>query len=393
MARTQVGLAQRNPTKSKRWASLHSAQAHDSLLRNQVGGRDCSPRSNAAGRGLPLAAESFGKSFPARSQVIATLGLPFPAIFPIRFHLPRFAIKMGASTPIARRGDQPVNSDLIDFYDDGEPAPAKLPAKLAKAALGLLLLTALCAGWALREQTPLVAGEGLGYGLGIAGLALLLVSLPFAVTRRAAVTGGLRYRMAAVLGLAAPVLVLYHGNFHWGMPASALALATVLLSVASAWCGRGLTEKLAALSDGKQRDLAYFQTSFDAALASIQSSLAISPALLHHLRQLEAQELGGPSRRLKGLRERVDTLRQRSMKFLRDVLESQAAAEDWSSDRLKRRLAKTGGAINAYLNALAALAEFRVYRRLYGLWRLAHLLLAAILLLAAGAHVFSVHAY
>lgn len=286
-----------------------------------------------------------------------------------------------------------MNSDLIDFYDDLEPAPAKFPAKLAKAALGLVLLTALSAGWTLREQTSLIAGEGLGYGLGVAGVALLLISLPLAVARRTALTGGFRYRLAALLGLAAPVLVLYHANFQWGMPATALALTAALAVAASAYYGGGLAARLATLTAGQERDLGHFQTSFDTALASLQSALAISPALLNHLRQLEPQELGGRSRRLKGLRERVDTWRQRSMKFLREVLESQAAGEDWDSDRLKRQLAETGGSINGYLNALAALAEFRVYHRLYGLWRLAHLLMAAVLLLAAGAHVYFVHAY
>ncbi|NJD07282.1 MAG: hypothetical protein FIA97_12420, partial [Methylococcaceae bacterium] len=111
-----------------------------------------------------------------------------------------------------------MNSDLIDLYDDLDAAPPKAPVRWAKTLLGLLLVAALWAGWTFRDQSPLIAGEGLGYGLGIAGLALLLLSLPFAVTRRATQTAALRYRLAALLGLTAPVLVLYHANFHWGMP-------------------------------------------------------------------------------------------------------------------------------------------------------------------------------
>jgi len=291
-----------------------------------------------------------------------------------------------------------VNSELLDLYDDPGPSPSRFPKGVPNALLAVLLLAILGSGWALRDDIALVPEEGVGYWMGVSGTGMLLVYLPLALFQRPNAPG-FWFHVTGLLGLLAPVMILFHANFHWGMPATAVALVTVLVSAVSTGFGRVLGRRLAALYEAPVGATGNFQAAFEEAAAELEAALAISPALLNHLHQFESQEssrsagLWSGFRNLRGLRARKDAIQQRSMKFLRDVLESQAAGEDWSSEQLKRRLATVGGRIDAFLKTLANWLEFRVCRRLFALWRLLHLVLALVLLAAIGAHVWVVHAY
>jgi hypothetical protein len=109
------------------------------------------------------------------------------------------------------------------------------------SAIVLLLL----AGWASRDQRYLVAESGIGYWFGIIGGSMMLLLLIYPLRkrfRRWAVIGSVKswFRIHMILGLAGPVIIIFHSGFKLGSFNSSVAFFCMLIVALSGLVGRKL---------------------------------------------------------------------------------------------------------------------------------------------------------
>ena len=111
------------------------------------------------------------------------------------------------------------------------------------SAICLLLL----AGWVSRDQRYLVAESGIGYWFGIIGGSMMLILLIYPMRkrfRRWAVIGSVKswFRIHMILGLAGPVIIIFHSGFKLGSFNSSVAFFCMLTVALSGLVGRKLYE-------------------------------------------------------------------------------------------------------------------------------------------------------
>ena len=111
------------------------------------------------------------------------------------------------------------------------------------SAICLLLLV----GWVSRDQRYLVAESGIGYWFGIIGGLMMLMVLIYPLRkrfRRWAVIGSVKswFRIHMILGLAGPVIIIFHSGFKLGSFNSSVAFFCMLTVALSGLVGRKLYE-------------------------------------------------------------------------------------------------------------------------------------------------------
>ena len=103
----------------------------------------------------------------------------------------------------------------------------------------------LLAGWVSRDQRYLVAESGIGYWFGIIGGSMMLILLIYPLRkrfRRWAVIGSVKswFRIHMILGLAGPVIIIFHSGFKLGSFNSSVAFFCMLTVALSGLVGRKL---------------------------------------------------------------------------------------------------------------------------------------------------------
>jgi len=255
---------------------------------------------------------------------------------------------------------------------------------------GLALAIPLLIGWGFtsREGRDLLPDTGLGYGLGIAGLAMMTALLGYSLRKHLPLArhwGPIRwwFRVHMVLGLLGPTAVLFHCDFELGSLNSAVALACVLVVSGSGVIGRFLylrvqrgpqLQALRALRGGARS----WQAS--------ETSAARCEPLARLLDDFEREstrprpELLGEPRRFASL----PRARRRARRAARALLRSAVPPEG-------RAIAARE--VEAGLLATVRAARFGFYAWLLSLWHALHLPLCFLLFASAAIHVWAVHAY
>ena len=290
-----------------------------------------------------------------------------------------------------------MNLEVVDDDYNVDPSPARnrhISVPPLAAALAILAV-----GWGLHSRQLLDPAGALSYALGMIGVVLLLASHIRTLFVRADNGKTALLTRLALAGFAGAAMVAVHGNFQLGNLTSALLMgltALITLHGMIGWCllaGRpiGTTSPSVTLDD--------IQTRFQTARTDMTEAMAFSPALRSYLEQVESQEwpehrpFFASFWRVRGIEGRQDNVRQRAMRFLRQLLESRSLDEDWTADQLQAQLIDSTRRLGNYLSALRHLAECDVKLRLLRLWRVQHGLVTVSLLCALAIHVFAVHAY
>lgn len=206
--------------------------------------------------------------------------------------------------------------------------------KLATALTGLVaVLGATWLGFVLHES-PRFAGGGLGGALGIAGAALMIVAVAYAVPRRLApLRRALSRRLPlarllqvhVVCGVLGPILAIAHTGHRFEHALGIALVSSVLLVVATGYAGHVALRRLA----GRRAELA-----------------AIQPQLRERLQR----EVGGPPSRA-----------TRAMAFA--VADIELAAE--ANARLERWLGRWRALHVAFTVVLFALLGVHVWTAFY----------------------------
>jgi hypothetical protein len=247
---------------------------------------------------------------------------------------------------------------------------------------------AIVAGVAARGEHYTTAESGIGYALGVSGLAMMTLLLGYSVRKRARFTlgwGPVRswFHLHMVLGLLAPAAVLLHCNFETGATNSAVALACTLVVAGSGIVGRVVYTRIHEELSGRRRTLRDLRLLMEQGRAPLDPR-AIPPELaerLHRAERLALEDGGGLFASLWRF-VAVGPASRRAARALRRAARSGELAAGVSID-----------AIAAHLAAVRRAARFSFYERAFSLWHALHLPLCLLLFVSAGIHVFAVHSY
>ena len=254
------------------------------------------------------------------------------------------------------------------------------------AIVGYILVCLLiAAGWKLSDQRLIVAGDGLGYWLGVLGSLMMLVLLAYPVRKRARFlqqTGSIQhwFRLHMILGIAGPVLILFHSNFNLGSINSRIALFCTIVVASSGILGRYFYAKI---HHGIYGSRATYDE-LKAELADRPGSL-IDSTSPDAWRQLEAAE------------QRVEAMQHgvlSSMILAATIgTELRSARNAFHTSQESRESDHVEQHFRQRLRLLRKFAQLRAFERLFSLWHVVHYPLFIVMVVAAIIHVVAVHAY
>jgi hypothetical protein len=262
----------------------------------------------------------------------------------------------------------------------------------------------LVLGWRLRDEHYLTAENGLGYALGIAGGLLMLLLLAYPLRKRARLMhawGPVRYwfRMHMTLGVAGPILILFHCDFSLGSLNSNVALLSMLVVAGSGLIGRHIYTRIHYGLYGARTSLERLAVDSERSQQRLAPVFAISPQVRNLLREFERTAMS-PSRSMLASLSRILSLSLATRRVHRKAdhalaiaVRESAARLGWSRSERKRRLRRMRDHIASHLALVRKVAGFSLYERLFSFWHVLHLPLFVMLLITAVVHVWAVHAY
>ncbi|MDO8348268.1 MAG: hypothetical protein Q7S85_10270 [Rugosibacter sp.] len=282
-----------------------------------------------------------------------------------------------------------------------KPPPLRLIGKsLAEYALYAVVIAIALLAWHVRHDSPYTPASDFGYWLGVAGGSLMLVLLIYPLRKRfrtLAVLGPLRhwFRFHLVAGIAGPLIILFHSTFRVGSFNAAIALASMLLVVASGLVGRFLYRKIHHGLYGSRATAAELQRMLEQQVESLRETLAQLPAVeqeIRHFTELVSVQPHGFWRRsihfaLLGLRRTLASRRVQRAIAGYDMQTGNSASEN------HKRLRALAGTLAETLSAAQRTAQFSTYERLFSLWHVVHIPFLCMLVVTAVIHVVAVHAY
>lgn len=284
------------------------------------------------------------------------------------------------------------------------PASARRPPPRRERRL-LLAVAALAAlAWLSATTGSYAPGTGLGYALGVSGGAAMLVVLLYPLRkhlRAARAWGPSKYWFAVHMacGIAGPLLILAHSRLRVGSVNAGVALASMLLVMASGIVGRFIYVRIHHGLYGTHATLRELQAQLGLSSQEVQSQLAFAPRVERWLEEFTARALARPagaaaaawSFLAMGSRARATGARCR--REIKQIFRARARARGWERAKYRRRLAAATRLVEVYLYRVQRVAQFAAYERLFSLWHVLHVPLVWLLVLSAVAHVIAVHAY
>lgn len=271
------------------------------------------------------------------------------------------------------------------------------PGLLARADLGLPE-TSLIGGWIAevdRALKDIAFGHGLRFWLGVAGASamgfLLLYPLRKLLGLGRIVTVGGWFNLHIVLGLLGPVLILYHCNFGPGSTPANVALVSMLVVTASGFIGHFLYTRLSAGFYDRRGNATGLLADAIGELQELDAN-PTKTKLIDDLSAFESQITAKSRGLLAGL---VVGVRLRPV--ARDVLhraawliDTHGRQQGWSAARCADCKSRFAWRMDQYFAAVRRSARWAAYERAGANWRLLHLPLFAITIVAATIHVVKV---
>ena len=232
-----------------------------------------------------------------------------------------------------------------------------------------------------RDETIFTPEKGVGYMLGIIGGSMMLTLLLYPVRKHVRLFRKLApvrywFRIHMLLGVAGPVLILYHANFGLGATNSNVALICMLIVSGSGLFGRFFYSRIHEGLYGQKLEFNDLRKS----LADIHTHIeAVSAETGNLMRKLEQQAVQPKTLllampRMIWFRLQIFNARRRASTILKK--HSQFSQE-----------------LDIYFEKLVRLANFSVYERLFSRWHVFHIPLFFLLVISGIVHVVAVHIY
>lgn len=230
-------------------------------------------------------------------------------------------------------------------------------------------------------------GSGWRFWFGVIGTAMMALLLLYPVRklfgagRRISVAKW--FHLHILLGLLGPVLILYHCNFGTGSLRANVALFTMLVVVLSGLIGHYLYAWLSQEFYGELRTAAELLGEAKLALAE----LGPSPSLKSLIEDLDAFDADAQTSRPGiGATLRLRKHRSRLLQHAEWLISSQRRGNAWTASYRGR----INSLMAAYFTSALRATRRSVSEQIGRLWRLLHLPLFAVTVVAIGAHVYAV---
>jgi hypothetical protein len=194
------------------------------------------------------------------------------------------------------------------------------------------------------------------------------------------------FHVHTALGLLGPVLILYHSYFGTGSTPANVALFTMLVVVASGIFGHFAYARLSAGFHGeKKRAEDHF---LNARTELLRLAATSSRAKLFEALEAFAGQPGGERDRF--WRRPSPNERQALVEHALWLIENQGPQEGWSEVRCRETAERVKASLVGYLDSLARAARRSMWERMAGVWRLLHLPLFCVTVVATLIHVYKV---
>lgn len=270
---------------------------------------------------------------------------------------------------------------------------------LPRLRAGLAVLLGLAAAWIAGRALHARGNADAVYWVGVAGATAMLTLFAYPLRKRWRVLrewGAARawFVFHMVMGVAGPWLVLVHCGFRAGSVNAAVALASMLVVVASGVIGRYLYVRVHRGLDGRRADLAELRERLQRTHARLANSFSLAPQVQERLLGFEqaalANDGGGPFSVLG----RTGRLARAVRPELRTLID-QALDRAPSLDARRRRQARAAwrGLARQHVEHTLAAARWQAWERLFALWHVLHLPFVVVMVVCTLAHVVAVHAY
>ena len=217
--------------------------------------------------------------------------------------------------------------------------------------------------------------------LGIIGGSMMLTLLLYPVRKHVRLFRQLApvrywFRIHMLLGVAGPVLILYHANFGLGAINSNVALICMLIVSGSGLFGRFFYSRIHEGLYGQKIEFGDLRKSLEDIHAHIETVSAETGRMMRTLEQqaIQPKNLLLAVPRMLWFRMRVFNARRRANSILK------------SHNQFSQEL-------DQYFDKLVRLAHFSVYERLFSLWHVFHIPLFFLLVISGIVHVIAVHIY
>ena len=266
----------------------------------------------------------------------------------------------------------------------------------------------LLAGWVSRDQRYLVAESGIGYWFGIIGGTMMLILLLYPLRkrfRRWSVIGSVKswFRIHMILGMAGPVIIIFHSGFKLGSFNSSVAFFCMLIVASSGLVGRKLYE---GIHHGLYGSKVHFEEFYS---GDKLASMLLRRAGVDR-RQHNNGELPGGERRLASRRADTDDssianeyeeIEERLTNLHTGVNRSLGFYRSMNSriGKLRRQIGKSNlnkkakKLIYLRLKDLRSICALGTKEILFSYWHILHLPLFFMLILSGLVHVAAVHFY
>lgn len=264
---------------------------------------------------------------------------------------------------------------------------------------GTLITLALCGlalalGWRSREELWITPDEGLGYALGIGGLAAMASLLLYSLRKRVAFMRGwaplpLWFATHMVLGIVGPTAILFHANFQVRSMNARVALIAMLTVAGSGLFGRFIYTRVHRGLYGERQTLRELTELAAESRALLHASLAGFAAAEERVRAFERVALA-PAANPIALVARALLNGPRAWLAFRSARALLRAAR---ADASERWLPEAEELLRAHLGSVRRAAAFALWERVFGVWHALHFPLAVALFVAAAIHVVAVHVY
>lgn len=261
----------------------------------------------------------------------------------------------------------------------------------------------LVIGWLGREEEYLTPKSGLGYWLGIYGSTAMLLLLIYPLRKRTKATRSLGsiplwFRLHMLLGVAGPVLIMFHANFGLGSLNSNVALLTMLTVAASGVVGRYLYAKIHMGLYGRKAEAKEILAEAESLRQSLGHELEAANYIAEELNSFSRRVMAKPAIGLFSslwsgavLSVQARVMRARLLAEARRLIRVEGRKRGWSWRERGRRLARISEIVRLYFGAVLKAAKFAFFERLFGLWHVLHLPLFFLMLFAGLVHVWAVH--
>lgn len=260
------------------------------------------------------------------------------------------------------------------------------------------------AGWSLRDREYLSAEEGLGYALGIVAACCILVLLLYPFRKRLKILrflGPIRdwFKVHMMMGIAGPVIALYHCNFQLGSLNSRIALFSALLVAGSGIVGRYIYAKIHHGLYGRRANLKELLAQVKMTSPRGVRVGTFVPELKKRIIEFDRHVMVPP----KGL---IDSIKLpiylaivtrleyfSLMRFTRYRIIAESTVSASVAEHQDGLIQATRQYIDTHLRKVRRVAEFNAYERLFRFWHAVHLPFFYLFLVSVFVHVIVVHIY